>query len=133
MEVRQRIDALSEPIAVTVGAGRGALQAGGTCATGDKIAIDDPVPFLEGMAQAILLYMPPQAEDLSHHLMTEPTEKARRQARAVSAPHVQVRATDVGATDFHQGVLRPDLGQGIFPNLQLRAGGGKNSDFPVHG
>jgi hypothetical protein len=38
---------------------------------------------------------------------------------------VQVRATDVGATDFHQGVLRPDLGQGIFPNLQLRAGGWK--------
>ena len=111
------INALPEPIAVAVGAGRRTLKARGARPTGHKIGKDDPVPFGKRLAQAIPLHLLPQAVDFSHHFMTKDTEETGRDGRAMAAPHVQIGAADVGAADFDQEVLRSHLGHGIFSNL----------------
>jgi predicted acyltransferase len=104
-EVRRFLNTLPQPIAVAVGAGRRSLETDSACATRDKIAIDDPVPLPEGLAETIPLHVLSQAVNLSHHLVAEDAGEPRSQTRAVSAPHVQVRAADVSAANFHQNVL----------------------------
>src|SRR2546422_2563570 len=102
VEVRGVLNALPQPIAIAVGTGRRPLQTDRTGTTRNKIAIDDPVPFLERLAETIPLHVLSQTVDLSHHFMAEDTGESGSQARAVSAPHMQVRAADVGAANFHQ-------------------------------
>jgi len=132
VEVRRFLDTLPQPMAVAVGAGRRPLETGRARTTRNKIAIDDAVPFPERLAETIPLHLLSQAVDLSHHLMTQDADETRCQARPVSAPHVQIGTTDVGAVNFHQHILRSHLRQGIFSDLQLCTRGGKYCHFSFH-